>query len=71
MQGSEAAEVQAVRAADQAQGSTAYLNLETGDCHGDDTSLRALVAAGVSRVVLGMRNPLEHVRGVAVKVWQP
>ena len=61
--------MQAVRIAGAAaQGSTAYLNLETGDCHGDDTSLRALISSGVSRVVLGLRNPLAHSRSVAVQV---
>lgn len=69
LQGAESVEVQAVRdAASGASGSTAYLNLETGDCHGDDTSLRALIASGVARVVIGMRHPLQHVRGKAIQV---
>ena len=68
-QGSESVEVQAARSAGPAaQGSTAYLNLETGDCHGDDTSLRALIDSGVRRVVVGLQNPLRHSRGVAIKV---
>ena len=49
-QGTESAEVQAVRqAGPAARGSTAYLNLETGDCHGDATSVGALVQSGVGR----------------------
>ena len=69
LQGSESAEVQAVKIAGPgAQGSTAYLNLETGDCHGDDVSLRALVQSGASRVVFGLNNPLRHCRGLATKV---
>ena len=44
-----------------------YTNLETGDCHGDDTSVAALIHAGVRRVVLGIRHPLAHLRGKAVR----
>ena len=63
--------MQAVRlASGHAEGSTAYLNLETGDCHGDDVSLRALVQSGISRVVVGLKNPLRHCRGLAIKVRQ-
>ncbi len=51
-----------------AEGSTAYLNLETGDCHGDDVSVQALIQSGVSRVVIGLKNPLRHCRGLAIKV---
>jgi diaminohydroxyphosphoribosylaminopyrimidine deaminase/5-amino-6-(5-phosphoribosylamino)uracil reductase len=48
VQGSEPAERAAVAAAGAAaRGATAYLNLESGDCHGDlDASAGALVAAG-------------------------
>lgn len=67
-QGSESAELQAVRIAGAAaEGGTAYLNLETGDCHGDDVSLRALIQSGISRVVVGIKNPLRHCRGLAIK----
>lgn len=67
-QGSESVEVQAARlGGPAARGSTAYLNLETGDCHGDDTSLRALIDCGVERVVVGLQNPLRHTRGLAIK----
>jgi diaminohydroxyphosphoribosylaminopyrimidine deaminase/5-amino-6-(5-phosphoribosylamino)uracil reductase len=72
MQGSESVEVQAARlGGPAARGSTAYLNLETGDCHGDDTSLRALIDCGVERVVVGLQNPLRHTRGLAIKVPLP
>jgi diaminohydroxyphosphoribosylaminopyrimidine deaminase/5-amino-6-(5-phosphoribosylamino)uracil reductase len=45
-----------------ARGGTAYLNLEPGDCHGDSAAVDALARAGVSRVVLGSRHPLRHLR---------
>ena len=51
-----------------AEGSTAYLNLETADCHGDDVSVRALIQSGVNRIVIGLKNPLRHSRGLAIKV---
>jgi diaminohydroxyphosphoribosylaminopyrimidine deaminase/5-amino-6-(5-phosphoribosylamino)uracil reductase len=67
-QGTASAEVQAVRQAGEgARGATAYLNLETGDCHGDDTSVTALVQSRVRRVVVGLRHPLSHLRGKAVQ----
>jgi len=50
-----------------ARGATAYLNLETGDCHGDSTSVAALIHSGVRRVVVGIRHPLAHLRGGAVR----
>jgi len=49
---------------------TAYLNLETGDCTGDRTAIDALVDLGVSRVVVGLRHPLLHLRGVAVSLYR-
>lgn len=43
-QGSCCAELQAVeRAGELARGATAYLNLEPGDCHGDDAAIAALI----------------------------
>lgn len=67
-QGTTSAEVQACQAAGElARGSTAYLNLEPGDCHGDDSAILALQQAGVSRVVVGLRHPLQHFRGTAIK----
>lgn len=69
-QGTTPAEVQvALAAGEAARGSVAYLNLESGDCHGDDSAMDALVKAGVSRVVVGIRHPLQHLRwGGAVGV---
>jgi pyrimidine deaminase RibD-like protein len=64
-QGSTPSEVLAAAAArEAARGATAYLNLETGDCHGEEASVAALVQAGVSRVVVGLRHPLAHLRWV-------
>lgn len=69
-QGTTSAEIQAVAKAradfPTISGCTAYLNLETGDCHGDTASLSALVQAEVSRVVVGIRHPLAHCRGAAI-----
>lgn len=66
-QGTRCAEVQAVEEAGElAKGAVAYLNLEPGDCHGDDSAVRALCQAGVAEVVIGMRNPLEHQWGRAI-----
>ncbi len=65
--GSTPAEVLAVAAArGAAAGATAYLNLECGDCHGDETAIAALVQSGVGRVVVGLRHPLRHLRNRAV-----
>lgn len=47
-QGTKSAEVQAVeRAGESARMATAYLNLEPGDCHGDDSAVRALIQVDV------------------------
>ena len=68
LQGTASAEVQAVsQAGPAAGGTTAYLNLETGDSHGDMSSVIALVKGGVSRVVIGLLHPLPHLRGQAVR----
>lgn len=65
-QGTTPAEVVAARqAGEAARGATAYLNLETGDCHGDDSAVAALIQSGVERVVVGLRHPLSHLRYVA------
>lgn len=53
-------------AGEAARGATAYLNLETGDCHGEAAAVEALVQAGVTRVVVGLRHPLPHLRGGAI-----
>ncbi|XP_008775896.2 riboflavin biosynthesis protein PYRR, chloroplastic [Phoenix dactylifera] len=67
-QGTKCAELQAVEmAGGLARGATAYLNLEPDDCYGDRTPVSSLVQAGISRVVVGLRHPLEHLRGKAIK----
>lgn len=67
-QGTTSAEVQAVSQADgDIRGSTAYLNLESGDCHGDVAAIEALVMGGVERVVIGLRHPLPHLRGKTIQ----
>ncbi|KAL5566723.1 hypothetical protein UlMin_029887 [Ulmus minor] len=67
-QGTKPAEVLAVEAAGEfSRRSTAYLNLEPGDCHGDNSAVSALVQAGIERVVVGIRHPLQHLRGNAVE----
>ncbi|XP_027353545.1 riboflavin biosynthesis protein PYRR, chloroplastic isoform X2 [Abrus precatorius] len=67
-QGTTPAEVQAVEAAgERCRGATAYLNMEPGDCHGDHSAVSALLQGGIKRVVIGMRHPLQHLRGNAVR----
>ena len=67
-QGTASAETQAIsQAGPAARGTTAYLNLETGDSHGDMSSVLALVRGGVSRVVIGLLHPLPHLKGQAVR----
>ncbi|KAL5058634.1 hypothetical protein RYX36_030238 [Vicia faba] len=67
-QGTSPAEVQAVTSAgERCRGATAYLNMEPGDCDGDNTAVSALLQGGVQRVVIGMRHPLQHFRGNAVR----
>ncbi|KAG0489309.1 hypothetical protein HPP92_008120 [Vanilla planifolia] len=66
-QGTKCAELQAVEVAGElARGATAYLNMEPGDCHADPTPVASLVQAGISRVVIGIRHPLGHLRGKAI-----
>lgn len=66
-QGTKPAELQAIESArDLCRGATAFLNLEPGDSYGDETAVSALVKAGISRVVVGLRHPLEHLRGKAI-----
>lgn len=70
-QGTASAEVLAVaEARDAAKGGTAYLNLESGDCHGDDSAVKSLIQSGISRAVVGLRHPLPHLRGKAIKALQ-
>lgn len=70
-QGTKPAEVQAVEAAGElCRGATAYLNMEPGDCHGDRTAVSALVKAGITRVVVGIRHPLQHLRSYALRAMR-
>lgn len=70
-QGTKPAEVQAVEAAGElCRGATAYLNMEPGDCHGDRTAVSALVKAGITRVVVGIRHPLQHLRSHALRAMR-
>ncbi|GMH07648.1 hypothetical protein Nepgr_009488 [Nepenthes gracilis] len=67
-QGTKPAEVQAVEAAGEwCRRATAYLNMEPGDCHGDHTAVSSLIKAGIGRVVVGIRHPLHHMRGNAIR----
>ncbi|XP_021314969.1 riboflavin biosynthesis protein PYRR, chloroplastic isoform X1 [Sorghum bicolor] len=67
-QGTPCAELLAAQeAGEHACGSTAYLNLEPGDCFGDNTAVGSLVQAGITRVVVGLRHPLKHLRGKAIQ----
>ncbi|RLM78984.1 riboflavin biosynthesis protein PYRR, chloroplastic [Panicum miliaceum] len=67
-QGTPCAELLAAQeAGEHARGATAYLNLEPGDCYGDSTAVRSLVQAGITRVVVGLRHPLKHLRGKAIQ----
>lgn len=70
-QGAPSAEQQLLRdAGAAARGATIYLNLETGDCHGDTKALEWILKSGIKRVVFGHRHPLAHMRGVAVSILQ-
>ncbi|PIN01833.1 hypothetical protein CDL12_25656 [Handroanthus impetiginosus] len=67
-QGTTPAELQAVEAAGEScRGATAYLNMEPNHCLGDQAAVSALVQAGVTRVVIGIRHPLQHLRGKAIR----
>ncbi|CAM0943059.1 unnamed protein product [Alopecurus aequalis] len=67
-QGTTCAELLAAQeAGEHARGATAYLNLEPGDCYGDSTAVSSLVQAGITRVVVGLRHPLKHLRGKAIQ----
>ncbi|XP_027089562.1 riboflavin biosynthesis protein PYRR, chloroplastic-like [Coffea arabica] len=67
-EGTSPAELQAVESAGElSRGATAYLNMEPGDCYSDRTAVSALVNAGISRVVIGIRHPLPHLRGNAIR----
>ncbi|KAK4433051.1 Riboflavin biosynthesis protein PYRR, chloroplastic [Sesamum alatum] len=67
-QGTTPAELQVVEAAGEScRGATAYLNMEPNHCLGDQDAVSALVQAGIARVVIGIRHPLQHLRGKAVR----
>ncbi|GAB2287143.1 hypothetical protein Dimus_021529 [Dionaea muscipula] len=67
-QGTKPAEIVAVEAAgEMSRRSIAYLNMEPGDCHGDNAAVSALIQAGLERVVVGIRHPLQHLRGNAIR----
>lgn len=67
-QGTTPAEVQAVESGGEwCRGATAYVNMEPGDCHGDFTAVSSFIKAGISRVVVGIRHPLQHLRGKAIQ----
>ncbi|GKV40175.1 hypothetical protein SLE2022_058450 [Rubroshorea leprosula] len=62
------AEIQAVEArGEHCRGAAAYLHTEPGDCLGDHTAFSALVQAGIKRVVVGIRHPLQHLRGNSIR----
>ncbi|KAL7148794.1 hypothetical protein ABFS83_06G203300 [Erythranthe nasuta] len=70
-QGTTPAELQAVEAAgERCRGATAYLNMEPNHYLGDQSAVSALVQAGISRVVIGIRHPLQHLRGKAVRAFR-
>ncbi|KAL8544694.1 hypothetical protein ACS0TY_005067 [Phlomoides rotata] len=70
-QGTSPAELLAVEAAgERCRGATAYLNMEPNHCLSDQTAVSALVQAGISRVVIGIRHPLQHLRGEAVRAFR-
>ncbi|XP_057519414.1 riboflavin biosynthesis protein PYRR, chloroplastic-like [Amaranthus tricolor] len=67
-EGATPAEVQAVKAGREwCRGATAYLNMEPAYIHGDHTAVSALIQARIKRVVIGIRNPLEHMKGKAIQ----
>ncbi|CAH9077118.1 unnamed protein product [Cuscuta epithymum] len=66
-EGTTTAEVQAVEAAgEKCRGATAYLNMEPSNSCGDAAAVSALIQAGIARVVIGIRHPLQHLRGNAI-----
>ncbi|KAG6409451.1 hypothetical protein SASPL_127490 [Salvia splendens] len=70
-QGTSPPEVEAAEAArERCRGATAYLNMEPDHCLGDQAAVSALIQAGISRVVIGIRHPLQHLRGKAIRVFR-
>ncbi|EPS60967.1 hypothetical protein M569_13834, partial [Genlisea aurea] len=67
-EGTAPAELLAVEAAgERCRGATAYLNMEPNHCHFDQRAVTAMIQAGISRVVIGIRYPLPHLRGKAIR----
>ncbi|GLJ12523.1 hypothetical protein SUGI_0192690 [Cryptomeria japonica] len=65
--GEKSAEIQAVeKARGLARGATAYLNLEPFA----DDAMRALLEAGLSRIVIGLENPVENLKGKALESFK-
>ncbi|XP_051120157.1 riboflavin biosynthesis protein PYRR, chloroplastic [Andrographis paniculata] len=70
-QGTAPAELQAVEAAgERCRGATAYLNMEPNHSLEDQTAVSALIQAGITRVVIGIRHPLQHLRGKAISAFR-
>ncbi len=67
--GAEHAELSALRlVGEEARGATVYVTLEPCNHHGKTPPCTdALIAAGVARVVIGVRDPNPHVRGGGVE----
>ena len=67
--GTEPAELQAIDLAgeEKCKGATLYLNMEPGCSLGGDYLVNAIVASKVKRVVIGMKNPLPHLRDKAIQ----
>lgn len=64
-QGVSTAECQAISSVrSSSRGATAYLNMEPSH----PSSLDALITGGVSRVVIGLENPLPHIHGRYIQV---
>ena len=66
--GTEPAELQAIALAggDRCESSTLYLNLEPCHALGQEDAVRSILDSQVKRVVVGMENPLVHLRGRAI-----
>ena len=52
------------------EGSTLYLNMEPGYSLGEELVVNRIIEQKVKRVVIGMEQPLVHLRGRAIKVLE-